>query len=86
MIPFNEEFEKFAICIGITEILTQTVVSFGYLISCAASSVNMALAIGPTLLIPLMLFGGLFLNNSTIPVRVSCNKRLTHKSRERKTL
>merc|ERR1719282_848131 len=68
MIPFNEEFERFAICVGISELLTQTVVSFGYLISCAASSVNMALAIGPTLLIPLMLFGGLFLNNSTIPV------------------
>ena len=33
-----------------------------------ASSVEMALAVGPTILIPLMLFGGLFLNNSTIPV------------------
>ena len=29
----------------------------------------MALAFGPTLLIPLMLFGGLFLNNGTIPVK-----------------
>ena len=66
---FNEDFEKFLIAIGITEILTQTVVSFGYLISCIASSVQMALAFGPTLLIPLMLFGGLFLNNGTIPVR-----------------
>ena len=56
------------IAVGVSELLTQTVVSFGYLISCAANSVNMALAIGPTLLIPLMLFGGLFLNNSTIPV------------------
>ena len=56
------------IAVGVSELLTQTVVSFGYLISCVANSVNMALAIGPTLLIPLMLFGGLFLNNSTIPV------------------
>jgi len=68
MVPLNEDVGRFFINLGITELLTQTVVSFGYLISCASSSVNMALAIGPTILIPLMLFGGLFLNNSTIPV------------------
>ena len=40
----------------------------GYLISCIATSVQMAMAFGPTFLIPLMLFGGVFLNNTTIPV------------------
>ena len=42
-----------------------------------APNVNMALAFGPTLLIPLMLFGGLFLNNSTIPVYLEWLKYLS---------
>ena len=42
-----------------------------------ASSVEMALAVGPTILIPLMLFGGLFLNNSTIPVYLEWMKYLS---------
>ena len=37
----------------------------------------MALAVGPTILIPLMLFGGLFLNNSTIPVYLEWMKYLS---------
>ena len=49
----------------------------GYMISCAAPSVNIALAIGPTILIPLMLFGGLFLQNSTIPVWLEWLKYLS---------
>ena len=40
----------------------------GYMISCLANSLEMALGLGPPLLIPLMLFGGLFLNNGSIPV------------------
>ena len=68
MVGLNPLFDRFVIACGILELLTQAVVSFGYLISCLAPSLNVALAIGPTLIIPLMLFGGLFLNNSTIPV------------------
>ena len=49
----------------------------GYMISCAAPNVNIALAIGPTILIPLMLFGGLFLQNSTIPVWLEWLKYLS---------
>merc|ERR1719481_1623569 len=52
----------------IMELMTQVVVSFGYFISCSANSVEMALGLGPPLLIPLMLFGGLFLNNGSVPV------------------
>ena len=47
------------------------------MISCAAPNVNIALAIGPTILIPLMLFGGLFLQNSTIPVWLEWLKYLS---------
>ena len=49
----------------------------GYMISCAAPNVNIALAVGPTFLIPLMLFGGLFLQNSTIPVWLEWLKYLS---------
>lgn len=34
----------------------------GYLISCASTSVSMALSIGPPVVIPFLLFGGFFLN------------------------
>ena len=47
------------------------------MISCAAPNVNIALAVGPTFLIPLMLFGGLFLQNSTIPVWLEWLKYLS---------
>ena len=42
--------------------------ALGYLISCIANSIDMALGLGPPFLIPLMLFGGLFLNNGSTPV------------------
>jgi len=77
MVGLNPLFHKFLICCGILELLTQAVVSFGYLISCLAPSLNIALAVGPTLIIPLMLFGGLFLNNSTIPVYLEWLKYLS---------
>lgn len=40
----------------------------GYLISCASSSISMALSIGPPLIIPFLLFGGFFLNSGSVPV------------------
>lgn len=39
----------------------------GYLISCASSSISMALSIGPPLIIPFLLFGGFFLNSGSVP-------------------
>ena len=41
------------------------VVSFGYFISCITSSLQIALALAPTLIIPVMLFGGFFLQNGS---------------------
>lgn len=64
MVGLNPNFERFLYAIVIVELLTQVVVAFGYLISCIAKDVNMALAIAPTLIIPMMLFGGFFLNSS----------------------
>ena len=45
--------------------------------SCATASINLALAIGPSVLIPLMLFGGLFLQNDTSPIYLSWFKYLS---------
>lgn len=45
----------------------QVVVSFGYLISCVASDLQVALALAPPLIIPFMLFGGFFLNSESVP-------------------
>lgn len=39
----------------------------GYFISCASSSVSMALSIGPPIIIPFLLFGGFFLNAGSVP-------------------
>jgi len=68
MVGLNAPFVKFAITVAIIELMTQAVASFGYLISCIATSIDMALGLGPPFLIPLMLFGGLFLNNGSTPV------------------
>ena len=82
MVGLNAPFVKFAVTLAIIELMTQAVASFGeihhllkvnfatsgYLISCIASSIDMALGLGPPFLIPLMLFGGLFLNNGSTPV------------------
>jgi len=67
MVGLNAQADKFFICCGIVELVVQVVVSFGYFISCIASGVQMALGIAPAILIPLVLFGGFFLNNATVP-------------------
>ncbi|XP_058064538.1 protein white [Anopheles bellator] len=41
--------------------------SFGYLISCASSSISMALSVGPPIVIPFLIFGGFFLNSASVP-------------------
>ena len=45
------------------EISCQVVVGFGYMTSCIAPSLQIALAISAPLLIPLMIFGGFFLDS-----------------------
>ncbi|OWA50620.1 Protein white [Hypsibius exemplaris] len=52
---------------GIIILFTNAAVSFGYFISCAAGSNNLAMALAPACIIPLLLFGGFFLNNSSVP-------------------
>ncbi|RZB77475.1 ABC transmembrane transporter white, partial [Asbolus verrucosus] len=68
MIGLNSEGIRFFIACGILVLVANVAISFGYLISCASSSVSMALSVGPPLVVPFLLFGGFFLNVSSIPI------------------
>ncbi|ESP04310.1 hypothetical protein LOTGIDRAFT_237415 [Lottia gigantea] len=67
MVGLYSSAEAFLICTGYLILVALTAMSFGYLISTLTKSVNVALAIAPPILIPFMLFGGFFLNNSSVP-------------------
>lgn len=68
MVGFNAEQPRFFITVAIVILVTNVATSFGYLISCASTSVSMALSIGPPVIIPFLLFGGFFLNSGSVPV------------------
>lgn len=68
MIGLYAPAENFFICFGILVLVSNAATSFGFMISCLAKDLNMALAIAAPMLIPLMLFGGLFINVDSIPV------------------
>ncbi|XP_002742012.1 protein white-like [Saccoglossus kowalevskii] len=68
MVGLYPYFVNFCICAGILVLVCNVSVSFGYMISTFSPSVSVALAIAPPLIVPLLLFGGLFLNTSDIPV------------------
>ena len=63
MVGMNENFDRFLMACLVVLMVTQVVVSFGYFISCLAPSLQVALALAPTLIIPFLLFGGFFLQN-----------------------
>ncbi|XP_063531228.1 protein white [Cydia strobilella] len=67
MIGLNPAPERFFIASGLAALITNVATSFGYLISCASSSVSMAASVGPPIIIPFMLFGGFFLNSGSVP-------------------
>ena len=62
MAGLNPEAERFFICLGIAFLILQVVMSLGYFLSCLAPSADVALAIAPVLVMPMMLFGGFYLN------------------------
>ncbi|XP_070566509.1 protein white-like [Ptychodera flava] len=68
MVGLYPAFYNFCVCCGILILVCNVSVSFGYMISTFSPSVSVALAIAPPLVIPLLLFGGLFLNTNDIPV------------------
>ncbi|CAB3363689.1 Hypothetical predicted protein [Cloeon dipterum] len=67
MIGLTPEPYKFFNTALIVTLVANVATSFGYLISSISSSVNMALSIGPPVVIPFLLFGGFFLNTGSVP-------------------
>ena len=62
MAQLNPEAERFLAFLGIAFLILQVVMSLGYFLSCVTPSAEIALAIAPVLIIPMMLFGGFYLN------------------------
>lgn len=67
MIGLRGGWPYFMIAIGIVCLIANVSTSFGYLISCASSSISMALSIAPPVIIPFLIFGGFFLNAASVP-------------------
>jgi len=67
-IGFNGEVSRFFIAVAIFVIVANVATSFGYFISCLSSSLKIASALSAPMIIPLLLFGGFFLNNGSVPV------------------
>ncbi|XP_065840256.1 protein white-like isoform X2 [Oscarella lobularis] len=68
MIGLKSSAASFFICYGILALMGDIAVSAGYIVSAVSSSVPVALAIGPGFITPFLLFGGLFVKSSEIPV------------------
>lgn len=66
LIGLQMGIKHFAIAIFIVVLVANVATSFGYMISCVSRNVNMALSIGPPIIIPFLLFGGYFLNQRSI--------------------
>lgn len=67
MVGLRGGISYFATAVGIVTLVANVATSFGYLISCASSSISMALSIGPPVIIPFLIFGGFFLNAASVP-------------------
>ncbi len=62
MVGLNPTAEHFLVAVLITVLINQTAVGMGIMMSCFSPNLIFALAVGPTLLVPLMQVGGFFLN------------------------
>ncbi|TRY74914.1 hypothetical protein TCAL_04988 [Tigriopus californicus] len=67
MTGMNPDPIRFLGALGIALLLTQVIVSFGYMISCIVPNAQVGNDISPVLILPFMLVGGFFLNNLSIP-------------------
>ncbi|XP_046580544.1 protein white-like [Haliotis rubra] len=68
MIGLYSDGMAFLICAGTFILCSNVALSFGYMISTASPSAEIALAIVAPSLMPMVLFGGMFLNNASTPV------------------
>jgi len=68
MIGLNPIATKFLIAVLILELMVQTVISYGYFMSCFCSTLPLAIGVSSPVILPLFLFGGMFLKNGSIPI------------------
>ncbi|XP_031332545.1 protein white-like isoform X2 [Photinus pyralis] len=66
-IGLNPDASHFFTAAGILVLVANAAVSFGYFVSCLSSSVDMAMSLAAPMMIPVMLFGGFFINLDSIP-------------------
>lgn len=64
MAGLNSDADKYFTLCGVVIFGAFTAVSMGTIIAIAAPTLNIALAISPSVMIPLMIFSGFFLNNA----------------------
>lgn len=67
MIGLKSGYVHYLIALSVVTLVANVATSFGYLISCASSSISMALSVGPPVIIPFLIFGGFFLNSASVP-------------------
>jgi len=77
LIELNPLLVRFLIAAGVLELMTQTVISYGYFMSCICSSLPLALGVSSPLILPLYLFGGMFLKNGSSPIWLDWIKYLS---------
>ncbi|XP_054167873.1 protein white-like [Oppia nitens] len=63
----NNNLDKFFYCLLTCILIANCATGLAYLVSCLSKNSTMALTIAPAILMPLMIFGGFFLNNDSIP-------------------
>lgn len=72
MVNLWPPFYNFAVSVLITIMVCQAAVSLGIIISCASPNLSVALAVGPTVTIPLMNVGGFYQNIELVLPSSSC--------------
>ena len=70
-------FSQFIIYFFILELIAQCASGFGLMISSLSSNIVVIQAVTPALLVPLMIFGGFFVQNNAIPVYLNWIKYIS---------
>ncbi|XP_068753100.1 protein white-like isoform X1 [Montipora capricornis] len=71
MIGLRDQFLRFLYAYGILALVSMVAVSYGYIVSTVSPTVPFASAISAPLMLPLVLIGGFYIRNNTIPAWLS---------------
>ncbi|GFT35026.1 protein white [Nephila pilipes] len=67
MTGFRPDLMAFLICLVIFNLAAHTAASFGYMISCISTGLNVAPSIASPFILPFVIFGGFYLNIESVP-------------------